>query len=138
MRAAGYTLLEMLVVVAVIGTLAALVVPGMVGRTGGARRARALADMRAIAHGLHLYRLDVGRVPTTEQGIAALVARPSRPPVPPRWNPRGYLASVPTDPWGAPYVYAATSESTYSLRSLGADGAAGGTGAGADVELEEP
>jgi general secretion pathway protein G len=138
MRTAGYTLLEMLVVVAIVGTLAALVAPGMVGRTDQARRVRALADMRAIAHGLHLYRLDVGRVPTTEQGIDALVARPSHAPVPPRWNPRGYLTSLPTDPWGAPYVYAATSESTYSLRSLGADGAAGGTGTGADIELEEP
>jgi len=135
---AGYTLLEMLLVVAVLGTLAALVVPGMVGRTDQTRRTRALADLQTIAEGLHLYRLDAGRVPTTEQGLAALVERPSAPPVPAEWNAGGYLDGVRADPWGTPYAYRATSEHAYRLASLGADGAAGGSGADADVELERP
>lgn len=138
MRAAGHTLLEMLLVVAMLATLAALVVPGVVGRTDQASRTRALADMQAIAERLHLYRLDAGRFPTTEQGLAALVERPTVPPVPPQWNPSGYLERVPTDPWDAPYDYVATSDHAWRLRSLGADGAVGGTGADGDVELERP
>jgi general secretion pathway protein G len=138
MRAAGYTLLEMLLVTAMLATLAALVVPGMIGRGDQALRARALADMQAVAERLNLYRLDAGRFPTTEQGIAALVERPTGPPTPLAWNPGGYLDRTPTDPWGVPYDYVATSDHAYRLRSLGADGAAGGTGAAADVELERP
>lgn len=138
MRAAGHTLLEMLLVVAMLGTLAALVVPGVVGRTDRALRTRAFADMQAIAERLHLYRLDAGRFPTTEQGIAALVERPALPPVPAHWNPNGYLGRIPTDPWDAPYDYVATGDHAWRLRSLGADGAVGGTGADADVELVQP
>lgn len=136
-RAAGYTLLEVLLVVAILGVLAALVAPGLVGRTDQVLRTRALADMETIAGGLHLYRLDAGRVPTTEQGIAALCRRPVAPPVPPQWNPHGYLAELPADPWGRPYGYVATDDG-YRLRSLGADGEVGGTGPDADVELERP
>jgi len=138
MRRSGYTLLEILLVVAVLGTLAALVVPSTVQRTDPALRARALADMQVIAGRLHLYRLDAGRVPTTEQGLAALVERPSLPPVPSQWNPRGYLEGVRTDPWGTPYAYTATTDYSYRLRSLGADGADGGTGADADIEMPQP
>lgn len=138
MRAAGYTLLELLLVLAVLGMLAALVAPGMAGRTEQARRVRALADMQTIAERLDLYRLDAGRFPTTEQGLAALVEPPAAPPRPLRWNPDGYLDQALVDPWGAPYAYTATSDHAYRLRSLGADGAPGGSGADADVELERP
>lgn len=138
MTRAGYTLLEMLLVIALLGTLAALVVPGMATRTAHGDRTRALADMHAIAERLELYRLDGGRYPTTAQGLVALVERPTTPPEPRHWNPNGYLDAVPTDPWGSPYVYAATDAHGFWLRSLGADGTAGGAGAGADLELERP
>jgi general secretion pathway protein G len=91
--------------------------------------------MHEIAQALNHYRLDAGRYPTSAQGLAALVARPETSPLPRQWNPRGYLARLPTDPWGNAYVYVATDEHRYRLASLGADGRVGGSGTAGDVVL---
>ena len=136
MRRAGYTLLEVMVVVFILGLLATIVAPRIMGRTDDARRAKALADLKGIEQALNLYRLDTGGYPTTEQGLEALVRRPDRPPVPRTWNPNGYLEHVPADPWGNAYVYVAESN-RFVLRSWGADGAEGGDGRFADLDSHD-
>jgi general secretion pathway protein G len=135
-RAPGYTLLEIMVVVFILGLLATIVAPRILGRTDDARRTKALADMKGVEQALNLYRLDSGTYPTTAQGLEALVRRPDRPPVPRAWSPSGYLERVPADPWGNPYVYVSDG-SRFTLRSFGADGAEGGEGKFADIESRE-
>ncbi len=135
-RRAGYTLLEIMVVVFILGLLATIVAPRILGRTDDARRTKALADMKGVEQALNLYRLDTGGYPTTEQGLEALVHKPARPPVPRTWNPSGYLEHVPLDPWGNPYIYISDG-SRFTLRSYGADGTEGGEGKFADVESHE-
>ena len=130
----GFTLLEVMVVVFILGLLATIIVPRLVGRTDEARRVKALADLKSVAQALDLYRLDAGTYPTSQQGLAALVERPSAPPAPARWNPAGYLDRVPVDPWNRPYVYFRTDDDRYQLKSLGADGAEGGNGTFADID----
>src|SRR5262245_44963815 len=120
-RSGGYTLLEIMVVVFILGLLATLVAPRIIGRTDDARRTKAVADLKGIEQALNLYRLDTGGYPTTEQGLEALVHRPERPPVPRNWNPNGYLERLPVDPWGTPYVYVCDG-TRFELKSLGADG----------------
>ena len=132
----GFTLLEVMVVMFIVGLLATLVAPSIVGRADDARRTKAIADMKGIEQALNLYRLDSGGYPTTEQGLEALVRRPERPPVPRAWNPNGYLERVPLDPWGHAYVYLAA-DSGYTLRSLGADGVEGGDGTFADLDSRD-
>jgi general secretion pathway protein G len=132
-RSHGFTLLEIMVVVFIIGLLATLIAPTVIGRTDEARRTKAVADMSSIAEALNLYRLDSGGYPTTEQGLEALVHRPERPPVPRTWNPNGYLERVPVDPWGNAYLYMADG-GRFTLRSYGADGADGGEGRFTDIE----
>jgi len=132
-RDEGFTLLEIMIVVFIVGLLATLVAPRLMGRTDEARRAKATADLATIAQALDLYRLDSGAYPTTPQGLAALVVRPTAPPVPPRWRDGGYVDQVPPDPWGNVYVYVATRD-RFVLKSLGADGVEGGEGNAADVE----
>ena len=132
-RDEGFTLLEIMIVVFIVGLLATLVAPRLMGRTDEARRAKATADLATIAQALDLYRLDSGAYPTTPQGLAALVVRPTAPPVPPRWRDGGYVDQVPPDPWGNGYVYVATRD-RFVLKSLGADGVEGGEGNAADVE----
>jgi general secretion pathway protein G len=129
----GFTLLEVMVVVFILGLLATLVAPTLLGRAEDARRTKALADMKSVAQALDLYRLDSGDYPTTAQGLEALVRRPETPPVPRNWKPEGYLDRVPVDPWGTPYVYVAGG-GRYTLRSLGADGVEGGEGKFADLD----
>ena len=119
---AGFTLLEIMVVVFILGLLATLVAPRIMGRTDEARHTKAIADMKAIEQALNLYRLDTGAYPTTQQGLEALVQRPTTPPVP----------RTPVDPWGNPYVYVCDG-SHFTLKSLGADGVEGGEGKFADV-----
>ena len=132
----GFTLLEVMVVMFILGLLATLVAPRIVGRTDDARRTKAIADMKGIEQALNLYRLDSGGYPTTEQGLEALVHQPDRPPVPRAWNPNGYLERVPLDPWGHVYVYLADG-SRYTLKSLGADGVEGGEGTFADLDSRD-
>lgn len=130
----GVTLIEMMIVLVIIGIVAALVVPNVIGRPDEARVAVANADLRTIAASLEMYRLDNRSYPTVTQGLAALSAAPSEPPLPPNWSAGGYLAQVPTDPWGQPYVYAiAGGNGGYELVSLGADGQPGGEGVNADL-----
>jgi general secretion pathway protein G len=137
-RRSGFTLLELTLVLVVIGVLAALVVPRVLGRTTQARRARARAALEILAHALEGYRLDAGVYPTTVQGLDALVRVPTLPPLPPRWRPDGYLPALPHDPWGRAYQYACSDGRHVTLRSLGGDGAPGGDGDAADVEADAP
>jgi general secretion pathway protein G len=130
----GFTLIEILVVIVILGVLAALIVPNVISRPDEARVTVARSDIAAIMSALKLYRLDNQRYPTGEQGLAALVARPDQPPPPPNWKPGGYLEKLPKDPWGRPYVYLNPGvRSEVEVMSFGADGQAGGTGTDADI-----
>jgi general secretion pathway protein G len=137
-RNAGFTLVEILVVVFIIGLLATIVGVNVMGQTDTARRTKAMADLKQIEQGLNLYKLDNGRFPTTEQGIAALIQKPGSGPQPRKWNPEGYLnqSRVPLDPWGNPYVYLSNGRQ-YTLRSLGDDGEPGGEGPAADLDSRD-
>ena len=131
---AGVTLIEMMVVLVIIAIVAGLIVPNVIGRPDEARATVARTDLRTIAASLEMYRLDNRGYPTTAQGLAALVERPSSPPVPPNWSDGGYLPQLPADPWGNPYVYRAPGDdAAYDLTSLGADGQPGGEGIDADI-----
>jgi general secretion pathway protein G len=129
---AGFTLLEIMIVVFIVGLLATLVAPRLMGRTDEARRVKATADLATLAQALDLYRLDNGSYPTTPQGLAALVERPTTAPVPRAWREGGYVEEVPADPWGHAYVYVATGD-RFVLKSLGGDGVEGGEGNAADI-----
>ena len=133
-RRRGYTLLEIMVVVFILGLLATIVAPRILGRTDEARRTKAVADLASLGQALNLYRLDNGVYPTTDQGLAALRERPTAPPVPKSWRSEGYVDRIPDDPWGNPYVYVLVGPQRYALKSLGADGAEGGDGAAADID----
>ena len=133
---AGFTLIEMMVVIAIIGILAALIVPRIMGRPDEARITAAKLDIGTINQALKLYRLDIGRYPTTEQGLNALVARPSIEPIPQNWKTGGYLDVLPNDPWGNPYQYANPGTKTeIDVYSYGADKKPGGTGTDADIGI---
>ena len=132
----GFTLIEIMVVVFILGLLVTLVAPKIIGRSDEARRTKAAADLRAIEQALHLYKLDNGSYPTTDQGIKALVDKPASGIVPAHWNPDGYLEKIPLDPWGHPYVYVSDGDK-YTLKSLGADGEDGGEGKYADLDSRD-
>jgi general secretion pathway protein G len=128
----GFTLVEIMVVVVIIGILAVLVVPRVVGRTDEAKTAAAKHDIAAVMQALKLYRLDNGRYPTTEQGLAALVTKPQGAPVPPNW--KQYLDRVPKDPWHNVYQYLNPGvRGEIDVFTLGADSQPGGSGADADI-----
>jgi general secretion pathway protein G len=130
--ARGFTLVEIMVVVVILGILAALIVPRVVGRTDDARAVAAKQDVAAIMQALKLYRLDNGRYPTTEQGLAALVTKPQSDPAPKNWQK--YLDKVPKDPWDHPYQYLNPGvRGEIDVFSLGADNQPGGSGRDADV-----
>ena len=128
---AGLTLVEMIVVLAIIALVAALIVPNVIGRPDQARVTVATTDLRTISAALKMYRLDNGAYPTAEQGLAALAKRPAE--GAPNWSPDGYLPQVPADPWGHPYVYRTTPAGAFELRSYGKDGKEGGEGLDADI-----
>jgi general secretion pathway protein G len=132
----GFTLVEILVVIALIALLAGLAVPAYMKRADQARVDKAKSDFATIATALGLYKLDNARLPSSEQGLQALVQKPTLPPQPQRYRQGGYLRQLPPDPWGNPYVYLAPSrdgEREFELISYGADGRPGGEGANADL-----
>ncbi len=131
-RMRGFTLIELMVVLAILGVLAALVVPNVMGRADDARVLAAKTDVSQIVQSLKLYRLDQLRYPTQEQGLGALVSKPAVEPLPPQW--RAYLDKLPQDPWGRPYQYLNPGvRGEIDVFSLGADGQPGGEGAAADI-----
>jgi general secretion pathway protein G len=128
----GFTLIELMVVLAIIGILAALVVPNVLGRADDARVTAARTDVGNLTQALKLYKLDNQRFPTAEQGLQALVVRPSAEPVPSNW--KSYLDKLPADPWGRPYQYLNPGlKGEVDVMSWGADGKSGGDGANADI-----
>lgn len=130
----GFTLIEIMVVVVILGILAALVAPNILGRAGEARITAAQSDINSIGNALDLYKLDNHAYPSTDQGLEALVSKPSGYPEPANWNPEGYLKSLPKDPWGNEYQYLSPgSERAYDLYSLGADKREGGEGDNTDI-----
>lgn len=138
-RQRGFTLIEIMVVVVILGILAALVVPQVMGRPDQAKVTVAGGDIKGISSALEMYRLDNGTYPTTQQGLEALVAPPSTPPAPRAWNPEGYLKALPVDPWGNPYRYLSPgAKGPFDLYSLGSDGKPGGTGLAADIGQPAP
>lgn len=135
-RASGFTLIEIMVVITILGILAALIVPRVVGRTDDARIAAARQDIASVMQALKLYRLDNGRYPTTEQGLQALITKPSTEPIPNNWKQGGYLerSSVPRDPWGQPYQYLNPGlRGEIDVFSFGADSQSGGQNTDADI-----
>ena len=133
----GFTLIEIMVVVVIIGILGAIVVPQFMSRPDQAKVTAARVDLQAIGTALEMYRLDNLHYPSTQQGLEALSKRPSGVPTPRSWNPQGYLKSVPVDPWGTPYQYlnpgVKSVDGGYDLYSLGSDGVAGGEGHAAEI-----
>ncbi|MHB8848087.1 MAG: type II secretion system major pseudopilin GspG [Burkholderiales bacterium] len=130
----GFTLIEVMVVILILGILAALIVPKIMSRPDEARRVAARQDIGSIMQALKLYRLDNQTYPTTEQGLQALVQKPVIPPIPPDWKSNGYLERLPPDPWGNPYQYLNPGlHGKIDVFSLGADGAPGGKGNDADI-----
>ena len=132
----GFTLIEIMVVITILGILAALIVPRVVGRTDDARIAAAKQDIASIQQALKLYRLDNGSYPTTEQGLRSLLAKPTIEPIPPNWKQGGYLerSNVPKDPWGNEYKFLNPGlRGEIDVFSYGRDGAAGGEGVDADI-----
>lgn len=134
--ARGFTLIEIMVGVVILGILGSLIVPNIIGRPDEARATAARADIEAIGNALELYRLDNGNYPSTDQGLEALVTQPSGYPEPRRWNPDGYLKKLPIDPWDEPYLYF-SEDRTFEVYSLGADRQEGGEGVDADLRYSE-
>jgi general secretion pathway protein G len=133
-RACGFTLIEILVVITILGILAALIVPRVMDRPDQARVTAARADIAAIMGALKLYRLDNGVYPSNEQGLAALAKKPDRGDIPKNWKPGGYLDKLPTDPWGADYQYLNPGiRGEVDVFSFGKDGRPGGEGFDADI-----
>lgn len=132
--ARGFTLIEIMVVVVIMGVLAALVVPKLIGRTGEAKVAAAKVDIATVMQSLKLYKLDNQRYPTTEQGLQALLTQPTSGPEAKGWKAGGYLDKLPKDPWGNPYQYLSPGiHGEVDVFSLGADNQPGGTGDDADI-----
>jgi general secretion pathway protein G len=133
-RVSGFTLIEVLVVVVILAILAAVVVPQVMQHPGEARIARAKADIQAIVTALNTYKLDNFNYPSTEQGLEALVAKPSGSPEAANWRKGGYLDRVPKDPWGRTYLYLQPgTHGEMDVYTLGADGKGGGDGENGDI-----
>jgi general secretion pathway protein G len=135
---AGFTLIELMVVIIILGLLAAIVMPRVVGETDRARYEQARVQMRILEDALKRYKLDNGVYPTTDQGLESLVRKPAGGVIPRNWQEGGYLdkVDIPIDPWGNPYVYISPGQFSldYDLKSFGADGLEGGDGYNTDIE----
>jgi general secretion pathway protein G len=129
---AGFTLIELMVVLVIIGVLAALIVPNVLDRAEDARATAAKTDVNNLMQALKLYKLDNQRFPTSEQGLQALLTKPTSGPIPPNWKP--YLEKLPNDPWGNRYQYLNPGvKGEIDVMSFGADGQPGGEGKNADI-----
>jgi general secretion pathway protein G len=136
----GFSFLELMVVVVILGILATYIAPRFMGRTDDAKSVKARVDIAAIETSLKLYKLDNGGYPTTDQGILALIEKPSTDPIPLNWKEKGYLAKarVPKDPWGREYLYLSPGiHDDYDIISYGADGEPGGEGKNKDISSWE-
>jgi general secretion pathway protein G len=130
----GFTLIEIMVVIVILGVLAALIVPKVMSRPDEARVVAAKQDIATLSQALKLYRLDNKAYPTTEQGLAALASKPVLPPIPDNWKTGGYVERLPADPWGKPYQYLNPGvHDEIDVFSYGADGVPGGAGTDADI-----
>lgn len=133
----GFTLIELMIVIVIVGILATLLIPRIMERPEEARRVKAKMDIRTIESALKLYKIDSGEYPTTEQGLEALINKPDTAPVPMKWRDGGYLDgnSVPKDPWGNPYNYTSPTQDgkDYEITSYGRTGQPGGTGRDAEI-----
>ncbi len=133
-RHRGFSLIEILVVLVILGLLVSIVAPNVLGRADEARVQKAEADFKSIATALKIYRLDNYIYPSSEQGLGALVEQPALPPEPRNWKQEGYLDELPLDPWGRPYLYLSPGEhGAFDLFSYGADGVSGGEGQNQDL-----
>ncbi|WP_156820887.1 type II secretion system major pseudopilin GspG [Dasania marina] len=132
----GFSLIEIMVVLVIIGLLVSIVAPNVLDRADDARVQKVQADFSTIATTLKMYRLDNYNYPTSEQGLEALVNKPSIDPIPSNWKKNGYLEEMPKDPWGRPYLYLSPSEfsdNDFDIYTLGADGVTGGEDQNADL-----
>ena len=135
---AGFTLIEIMVVIIILGLLAGLVIPKLIGRTEQAKVTQSKLQIRNIEQALKLFKLDNGFYPTTEQGIKALVTKPEIGRIPNNYRKDGYLDRVPKDPWRSEYIYLSPGEhGDFDLISYGADGVPGGEGEDADINSWE-
>ena len=135
-RIGGFTLIEIMVVVVILGVLGALIIPNIIGRPDEARVTAARSDIHQIGNALELYRLDNGQYPSSDQGLDALVEEPAGYPEARNWSPDGYLKRLPVDPWGEPYLYFSEDRSI-EVYSFGVDRKEGGEGVNADIRLSE-
>jgi general secretion pathway protein G len=134
----GFTLIEIMVVVVILGILATFIVPRLLDRPDEARRTKAILDIRALEESLGLFKLDNGYFPATEQGLQALVVKPSTGRIPSKYPEGGYLKKIPLDPWDGAYIYLSPGvHDSFDIISLGADGEAGGEGKDADINSWE-
>ncbi|MYM71531.1 type II secretion system major pseudopilin GspG [Duganella sp. FT109W] len=130
----GFTLIEIMVVVVIMGVLAAMVVPKLLNRAGDSKVSAAKVDIATLMQALKLYKLDNQRYPTTEQGLQALIEKPASGPAANGWKAGGYVEKMPKDPWGNPYQYLFPGiKGEVDVFSYGADGQPGGTGNDADI-----
>ncbi|GAB2780438.1 type II secretion system major pseudopilin GspG [Halomonas shantousis] len=133
-RQRGFTLLEIMVVIFIIGLLVAIVAPNVLSNQDDAMQQKARADLSTLEQALDMYRMDNYRYPSTRQGLLALVEAPSQEPLPKNYREEGYIRRLPSDPWGNEYQYRSPGENgSVDIYSLGADGAPGGEGLDADI-----
>ncbi|NOI01697.1 type II secretion system protein GspG [Vibrio kanaloae] len=133
-KQSGFTLLEVMVVVVILGILASFVVPNLLGNKEKADQQKAITDIVALENALDMYKLDNSVYPTTDQGLDALVSKPTSSPEPRNYRDGGYIKRLPNDPWGNEYQYLSPGDnSTIDIFTLGVDGQEGGEGIAADV-----
>lgn len=134
MRQRGFTLIEVMVVIVILGIMAAFIVPSVMDKPDEARKVRARQDINSLMAALKLYRLDNHAYPSTEQGLVALTSKPTVAPIPPNWKTNGYIDRPKKDPWNNDYQYLNPgTHGEIDVFSLGADGAPGGEGNDADI-----